>query len=190
MVSSLLYALVLSVLALGSYLYPTRNTPHAPHAPNNDVPIFMRAPSQGYPPAYPMNGTHGAVTCEVDVCSFVGTYLLAKGGSATDAVRISFLIQATGASICVGVMHAYHSGIGGGGFALVKTNQSEPIMIDYREKAPQGAHQDMFVGLPIEEMYHGYVVRLTQGVSRLRSPARFAAGRRCTSCTASCRGRT
>lgn len=89
MVSSLLYALVLSVLALGSYLYPTRHTPHAPHGPNNDVPIFMRAPSQGYPPAYPINGTQGAVTCEVDVCSFVGTYLLAKGGSATDAVRIS-----------------------------------------------------------------------------------------------------
>ena len=63
----------------------------APEAPtfvsHSDVPIYMRAPSQGYEPFYPNSGRRGAVTSEVDVCSNTGAFLLDKGGSAADAVR-------------------------------------------------------------------------------------------------------
>lgn len=52
----------------------------------DDIPVYMRAPSQGYPSYYNTTGTRGAVACELDVCSNVGAYILEKGGSAADAV--------------------------------------------------------------------------------------------------------
>ena len=41
-------------------------------------------------------------------------------------------------------MDTFHSGIGGGGFALVKERGAEPVMYDYRERAPEAAHKRMF----------------------------------------------
>lgn len=38
----------------------------------------------------------------------------------------------------------YHSGIGGGGFALVKAPNGSFEFIDYRETAPAAAFEDMF----------------------------------------------
>lgn len=38
----------------------------------------------------------------------------------------------------------YHSGIGGGGFMLVKVPNGTFEFIDYRETAPAAASQDMF----------------------------------------------
>ena len=38
----------------------------------------------------------------------------------------------------------YHSGIGGGGFMLVKAPNGTFEFIDYRETAPAAAFQDMF----------------------------------------------
>ena len=141
------FAFALSVYAwVARWLVPE---PAVDVGTSDHVPIYMRAPSQGYAPAYPTQGAHGAVTCEVDVCSYVGAYLLSKGGSAADA--------AIGASACVGVINAFHSGIGGGGYALVKTNKSEPIMVDYRETAPDAAFREMFVNGTEEEMIHGCV---------------------------------
>ncbi|KAL4401221.1 glutathione hydrolase [Malassezia pachydermatis] len=100
----------------------------------------MRAPSQGYPSYYNTTGTRGAVACELDVCSNVGAYILEKGGSAADAMIATLS--------CVGVMDSFHSGLSGGGFALVKTRYSDPVMIDYRETAPQAAHRDMYAKAP------------------------------------------
>ena len=51
----------------------------------SDVPVYMRARSQGYEPYYGTDGARGAVSCELDVCSNVGVDLLDKGGSAADA---------------------------------------------------------------------------------------------------------
>ena len=112
-----------------------------------DVPVYMRARSQGYEPYYSTDGARGAVSCELDVCSNVGVYLLDKGGSAADA--------AIGVSSCVGAIDMFHSGIGGGGFALVKTRGNEPIMLDYRETAPARAHRDIFVGMPANASIFG-----------------------------------
>ncbi|PKI82865.1 hypothetical protein MVES_003249 [Malassezia vespertilionis] len=96
----------------------------------------MQAPSQGHAPAYPTTGNQSAVSCEVDMCSYAGMYLLEQGGSAADA--------AIGAALCVGVVDSFHSGIGGGGFALIKEPGQDPAVVDYREVAPQAAHRDMY----------------------------------------------
>lgn len=39
----------------------------------------------------------------------------------------------------------YHSGIGGGGFILVKDPNGAFEFIDFRETAPAAAYEDMFV---------------------------------------------
>lgn len=38
----------------------------------------------------------------------------------------------------------YHSGIGGGGFALVRDSKGNYETIDYREAAPAAAFEDMY----------------------------------------------
>lgn len=40
----------------------------------------------------------------------------------------------------------YHSGIGGGGFALVRDRDGEFEAIDFRESAPAAAYEDMYEG--------------------------------------------
>ena len=59
--------------------------------------------------------TLGAVASESAVCSHIGTDLLKAGGNAADAI--------VGTVFCVGVIGMYHSGIGGGGFALVRNSE-------------------------------------------------------------------
>lgn len=49
-------------------------------------------------------------------------------------------------NLCVGVMGMYHSGIGGGGFALVRDANGNYETIDYRESAPAAAYEDMYQG--------------------------------------------
>lgn len=75
-------ALLLGLVWLGTWLRPR---PVAP-ALSKEVPVYMRAASQGYEPHYNLTGRRGAVACEVDVCSNAGAYILEKGGSAADAV--------------------------------------------------------------------------------------------------------
>lgn len=47
-------------------------------------------------------------------------------------------------TLCVGVIGMYHSGIGGGGFMLVRDSQGRYESVDYRETAPAAASQDMY----------------------------------------------
>lgn len=51
-----------------------------------------------------------------------------------------------GTNLCVGVIGMYHSGIGGGGFALVRDAHGDYETIDYREAAPAAAYEDMYQG--------------------------------------------
>lgn len=51
-----------------------------------------------------------------------------------------------GTNLCVGVIGMYHSGIGGGGFALVRDAHGNYETIDYREAAPAAAYEDMYQG--------------------------------------------
>lgn len=49
-----------------------------------------------------------------------------------------------GAELCVGVTGMYHSGLGGGGFMLVRDQDGNYESIDFRETAPAAAFQDMY----------------------------------------------
>ncbi len=62
--------------------------------------------------------------------------MLSKGGNAIDAV--------VAAAFTMAVVGPYHSGLGGGGFAVFKVPAGE-FAFDFREVAPAGASRDMFV---------------------------------------------
>lgn len=85
---------------------------------------------------YDLTDHNGAVTSEVGICSGIGADLMKRGGSAGDAI--------VGTVICVGTIAMYHSGIGGGGFALVRAPNGTYDFIDFRETAPAASSQDMF----------------------------------------------
>jgi len=113
------------------------------------VPISSRglpalnAPSQGHADEHKTQGKHGVVSTEVDVCSNIGADLLKAGGSAADAI--------IGASLCVGSIDAFHSGIGGGGFILVRSKDGEGHkveVVDMRESAPAASNETMYSDNP------------------------------------------
>ncbi|KAI9827416.1 MAG: hypothetical protein M1819_006957 [Sarea resinae] len=80
----------------------------------------------------------GAVASESDRCSRIGIDLLRRGGNAADAM--------VGTVLCVGTIGMYHSGIGGGGFMLVRAANGSYESIDFRETAPASAYEDMYAG--------------------------------------------
>jgi gamma-glutamyltranspeptidase/glutathione hydrolase len=80
----------------------------------------------------------GAVATAYPQSSAAALEMLEKGGNAVDA--------AVAAAFVAGVVGPYHSGIGGGGFALVHDAKSgETKVLDFREVAPKAATRDMYV---------------------------------------------
>lgn len=49
----------------------------------------------------------------------------------------------------------YHSGIGGGGFAVIRSSEGSYETIDFREAAPRSASQDMYRGHPEDSILGG-----------------------------------
>lgn len=89
----------------------------------------------------------GAVASESAVCSKIGIELLEQGGNAIDAL--------VGTVFCVGTIGMYHSGIGGGGFMLVKSPNGTYEFIDFRETAAASYTQDMYVNDTDLSLYGG-----------------------------------
>ncbi|KAF7970366.1 hypothetical protein HWV62_24282 [Athelia sp. TMB] len=95
------------------------------------------------PSTPPLSGKHGGVATEVALCSDIGVDTLKAGGNSADAIIAS--------ALCVGTIAAYHSGIGGGGFMLVrfpsgKGNKGHSYeMIDFRETMPAAGNETMYV---------------------------------------------
>ncbi|MCE9669444.1 gamma-glutamyltransferase [Myxococcus stipitatus] len=80
----------------------------------------------------------GAVATAYPAASEAALKMLDKGGNAVDA--------AVAAAFVAAVVGPYHSGVGGGGFALVHEAKSgETRVLDFREVAPKAASRDMFV---------------------------------------------
>lgn len=89
----------------------------------------------------------GAVASEKTQCSQIGTDLLLAGGNAADA--------AVGTTFCVGVLGMVHSGLGGGGFMLVRAPDGAYEYIDFRETAPAAAFEDMYKDNVNQSLYGG-----------------------------------
>ncbi|GAA5937568.1 hypothetical protein JCM10213_008396 [Rhodosporidiobolus nylandii] len=109
-------------------------------------------------PAYMVSGWEGAVASEEERCSKIGVEVLRENGTAVDA--------AIATALCVGVVNSFSSGIGGGGFLVIRppsTSQlsafspstvpsaystnprcTEPISIDFREAAAAASFASMF----------------------------------------------
>lgn len=80
----------------------------------------------------------GAVATAHPRASEAALEMLQRGGNAVDAT--------VAAAFTLGVVAPYHSGIGGGGFALVhRVSDGKTKVLDFREVAPKAATRDMFV---------------------------------------------
>lgn len=139
---------------------------------NGKQPSFYGAASQGNSAEYSVEGKHGAVSSEVDVCSNIGAQLLQQGGSAVDSI--------IGTALCVGSIASYHSGLGGGGHAVLRSpitnddrtnrKRSNPndarsktstyVHIDFREVFPAAATEGMYTNNPVKNasLYGGLAV--------------------------------
>jgi len=78
----------------------------------------------------------------------IGVSVLEAGGNAIDA--------AIAVSLALSVSDGHHSGIGGGGFLLIRLADGRAFAVDARETAPAAAHRDMYV----EEGVHEHASRI------------------------------
>ena len=92
---------------------------------------------------------HGAVTTEVSECTDIGSQIILDGGNAADAM--------VAATICIGVFNPHLSGLGGGGFMLIRSKHGYET-IDFRETAPALATEDMYVRNISSSLYGGLAV--------------------------------
>lgn len=84
-----------------------------------------------------VKGKNAVVASARKEASQIGINILKKGGNAVDAA------VATG--FALGVCEPSTSGLGGGGFMMIKNSSlSEPVLIDFREVAPKSATADMW----------------------------------------------
>ncbi len=82
-------------------------------------------------------GKNGMVVSAHPLASDVGIKILQKGGNAYDAaIAVQFVLA---------VVYPRAGNIGGGGFLIYRTAKGETGSLDFREKAPEKAHRDMYL---------------------------------------------
>jgi gamma-glutamyltranspeptidase/glutathione hydrolase len=79
---------------------------------------------------------HAMVATDHALASHAGLEILQAGGNAVDA--------AIAVSLALAVTRPESTGLGGGGFMIVRTADGEVTALDYRERAPAAATPDMF----------------------------------------------
>ncbi|MGB8784264.1 MAG: gamma-glutamyltransferase [Terriglobales bacterium] len=85
----------------------------------------------------PTHAPHAMVTSVHELASRAGVEMLRSGGNAVDAA------VATGFALAV--VHPQAGNLGGGGFLLLRNANGKVHFIDFREKAPAGATENMYL---------------------------------------------
>ncbi len=88
-------------------------------------------------PLRPTHAPHGIVTSVHELASRAGVEMLQSGGNAVDAA------VATGFALAV--VHPQAGNLGGGGFLLLRNATGKTHFIDFREKAPAAATENMYL---------------------------------------------
>ncbi|GAA5867528.1 hypothetical protein JCM3774_003867 [Rhodotorula dairenensis] len=108
-----------------------------------DTPDMTHLPppkAGGRNPSYLVSGWNGAVASEERRCSEIGIDILRENGTAVDA--------AIATALCIGVVNSFSSGIGGGGFMVIRppslmparSNNTE-VVFDARAELPSAYNQ-------------------------------------------------
>ena len=88
-------------------------------------------------PVAPVKTKHAMVVTIHHEATDAGVAILKQGGNAIDAaVAVGFALA---------VVHPQAGNIGGGGFMLIRMKSGDAHFLDYREKAPAAAEQDMYL---------------------------------------------
>jgi gamma-glutamyltranspeptidase / glutathione hydrolase len=88
-------------------------------------------------PFRPMHAPHAIVASVHELASRAGVEVMQSGGNAVDAA------VATGFALAV--VHPQAGNLGGGGFLLLRTSTGQTHFIDFREKAPAAATENMYL---------------------------------------------
>ena len=88
-------------------------------------------------PLRPTHAPHAMVASVHELASRAGVEMLRSGGNAVDAA------VATGFALAV--VHPQAGNLGGGGFLLLRNATGETHFIDFREKAPAAATENMYL---------------------------------------------
>ncbi|UCE85741.1 MAG: gamma-glutamyltransferase [Deltaproteobacteria bacterium] len=106
----------------------------------------------------PATGTNGMVASPQPDATRAGVEMLRAGGNAIDA--------AVATAFALSVTDPFHSGIGGGGFLLIRLADGRVIAIDARETAPFASNRRMFLrpGLPENASRVGALAVATPGL--------------------------
>ena len=96
---------------------------------------------------YAQNPPQAAIASAHPLATEAGKAIILAGGNAFDA--------AVAITAVLAVVEPYSSGLGGGGFWLLKSKKMQKmVMLDGREKAPMQAHRDMYV-----DQYGQYIAK-------------------------------
>src|SRR5690349_958497 len=88
-------------------------------------------------PIHPVHAQHAVVASVHELASRTGVEMMQARGNAIDAA------VATGFALAV--VHPQAGNIGGGGFMLIRMADGKVHFIDYREKAPAAATENMYL---------------------------------------------
>jgi gamma-glutamyltranspeptidase / glutathione hydrolase len=102
-----------------------------------NIVIALLASNLSAAPLLPTHAPHAMVVSVHELASRAGVEMMQSGGNAVDAA------VATGFALAV--VHPQAGNLGGGGFLLLRTANGESRFIDFREKAPAAATENMYL---------------------------------------------